>query len=296
MTSTSFGLTVQELPTRDGALALSHVAAARTESGWFLTRDVADVYAALRIPEPGHLSRELVRLRDNDGYLRVRDGGRPMRWAITPRGRQRVEELIGHFEYPEITAELAVVPGAEFAHARHAVVPPGLAPPEWARPIADFLDRHPFDRNVFLMTRFPDSDTDDPLEPSLAAIKDAVEEHGLTLLRADEHQIVDDLWGNVGAHMWASRYGIGVLETLAAPSGDDEDDPDPALETLNDNVLIEVGSMLTIGRRCMILKDLGAPSPPTDLTSRIYKPVDVSDPSAVNETTVRWILDDLGLV
>lgn len=69
--------------------------------------------------------------------------------------------------------------------------------------------------------------------------------------------------------MWACRYGVGVLETTAPRP--DKEPKDPKLVTLNDKLLIELGSMLTIGRRYMILRDREAPMPPTDLTAQVFK-------------------------
>jgi len=65
--------------------------------------------------------------------------------------------------------------------------------------------------------------------------------------------------------------------------------------SLNDNVLIEVGSMLMTGRRCAILKDPSAPAPPTDLSGQIYKSVDVDNLELDTKLTHRWIAEDLGL-
>jgi hypothetical protein len=157
--------------------------------------------------------------------------------------------LVGEFDYATIAVELLAQPGAYFADVEYPTLPPTLAPPAWAPGIHSFLDRYPFPQNVFLMTRFPRAEgEDDPVAPAIQTLREAVSRHGLTLHTADQQQIVDDLWGNVGAHMWACRYGVGILETRA-PRPDGEGAPDPRLETLNDNVLIELGSMLTIGRR-----------------------------------------------
>jgi hypothetical protein len=106
----------------------------------------------------------------------------------------------------------------------------------------------------------------------------------MVLHLASDRQIDDDLLGNVGAYMWACQYGIGLLETRGPRSRD-----------LNDNVLIEVGSMLMTGRRCAIFKDPKAPQPPTDLSGQIYKGVDFADLRAVASTTHAWIAEDLGL-
>ena len=105
---------------------------------------------------------------------------------------------------------------------------------------------------------------------------------GSMLHLASDRQFEDDLFGNVGAYMWACKYGLGFLETWEAPD-------------LNDNVMIELGSMIFAGRRCAILKDADAPVPPTDLSGQIYKPVDFDDLTAVRKLVKGWVVDDLGL-
>ena len=106
----------------------------------------------------------------------------------------------------------------------------------------------------------------------------------MTLHTASDRQIEDDLWGNVGGYIWACRYGVGLFETRSPKSAE-----------LNDNVLIELGSMLTIGRRCMVLKDNIAPSPPTDLAGQIYKPVDFNNLDDVAALCHLWLKEDLSL-
>lgn len=63
--------------------------------------------------------------------------------------------------------------------------------------------------------------------------------------------------------------------------------------TLNDNVLLELGSMLTLGRRCKILKDKRAPQPPSDLMSQIYRTVDLKKIDTVVSAVDAWVTEDL---
>jgi hypothetical protein len=149
------------------------------------------------------------------------------------------------------------------------------------------LERFPIEKSVFCMTRFPkpgDPNSPDPQQTVIDTIRLAAAKHGLTLHLASDRQIVDDLFGNVVAHMWACQYGIGLLENRG-----------PKADGLNDNVLIELGSMLIMGRRCAILKDRNAPSPPSDLSAQIYKSVDFDDPQQVADATHVWLAEDLAL-
>jgi hypothetical protein len=172
--------------------------------------------------------------------------------------------------------------GAEFGHVRHGTLPPTLAPRGWARSISSFLGEHPFERNVFVMTRFPLVDDElGPVMPALEAIRPALADHGLTAHLASDRQLDDDLLGNVAAHMWACRFGVGLLE-------------DRRGRGLNYNVVFEVGGMLVTGRRCALLKDASAPTLPSDIAGQIYKSVDFSSSAEVGASMHRWAADDLG--
>jgi len=67
-----------------------------------------------------------------------------------------------------------------------------------------------FEGNVFCMTRFPGADPQDvrpdPIRGLIEALRDVVRGHALTLQLASDRQVDDELFGNVGAHMWACRY------------------------------------------------------------------------------------------
>jgi len=52
--------------------------------------------------------------------------------------------------------------------------------------------------------------------------------------------MVDDLWANVAAHMWWSKYGIDFFEDRRGGG-------------LNYNLVTEIGGMLVTGRRCALL-------------------------------------------
>jgi hypothetical protein len=148
------------------------------------------------------------------------------------------------------------------------------------------LDISPFERNVFLMTRFPpEEDAGHPLATVIATIRDVLGDHGLTLHMASDRQVDDQILGNVAAHMWGSKYGLALLETF----------DEPADGHLNDNVLIEIGAMLMTGRRCGLFKDARAPSLPRDFVAQIYKEIDISNPDDVEATTLGWLRDDLRL-
>ena len=89
-------------------------------------------------------------------------------------------------------------------------------------------------------------------------------------------------WGGARRGERACQHGIGVLENGSGTG-------------LNDNVLIELGSMMVTGRRCAMLKDRTATGLPSDLTAQPYKSVDFEDLNAVTAAAHRWVAEDLGL-
>lgn len=118
--------------------------------------------------------------------------------------------------------------------------------------MAEFLDENPFDHERVLYDSIPKdaSDTEylDPIEHLIPVIRTVLAESGLKLLVASDRLILDDLFGNVAAHMWVSKYGIGLLE-------------DRIGQGLNYNVMTELGAMLMTGRRCALLKDIARRRP-----------------------------------
>lgn len=253
--------------------------------GWFTAPEVGRLFESFRVPhERRNTVRNLEALRQ--AGLVVHRGQQNKTYSLTPEGRERAQQLVGALDVAQMQPELVSIPGVEFGHAPHTLLPPSLAPVKWAAPIGRLLDRFPFETNVFCMTRFPDTKEDteylDPVEEVIDAARAALGSHGLTAHVASDRLVEDDLLANVAAYMWSCKFGIGLLE-------------DRLGRGLNKNLVIEVGSMLMTGRRCALLKDRTAPAMPTDLIGQIYKPVDFEDLDAVANIIHRWAAEDLGL-
>lgn len=278
---TGFGLTIQELAqVVDRVLVLGEIAGQRGQRGWFNPSDVMHLFETFRVPRPADIANNLL-AAEKRGFT-VRRPKLP-KWSLTPLGRKRVHELVGSIDLTKLSPEMTGVAGAEFGDGFHSVLPPTLAPVQWSAGIARMLRRFPFERNVFCMTRLPDkTDPSDELHGAIARCREVLDQHGLQLHLATDRVFDDALLGNVAAYIWACKYGLGIAEKRQD-------------ETLNYNMLAEVGAMEIAGRRCALLKDTTVKSLPTDLVGQIYKSVDLQDLTGVGAAVHGWAAEDLGL-
>lgn len=271
---------LQNLSFADQALILSRIIEGRT-GGIIRPRDVAELFAHIGLPPPSTMSTVFRSLKQRKHLAPTRTSGE---WRVTPVGRGESERQFSTHELSRLLAETNTSRSAQLGNQTHALVPPSLAPPALMEAIAKFNDTYPFDTNVFGMTRFAaeDADNPDPLIAALDSIAATTAAHGLDFHLASDRAIIDELWGNVAGHMWASRYGIAILE-------------DRRDRGMNYNLAIEVGGMLTMGRRCLLLKDKSITHMPTDLVGMIYKSIDLDDLASVEAAIHGWVRDDLVL-
>lgn len=271
----AFALKVQLLATAaERVLVLGHVAGLRNGDGWFSPGDVNALAEVLRLPRLGNVSESLRRIETRFLVRRHSSGG----WSLTPLGQQTTIRAVGRIDAARVDAAYLSGSGAELAHARWPLIPPEFAPQQWVDAISRAIDVHPFESTVFCMTRY--AGESDPIGQLIPILRKTLGESGLVLRLASDQKIVDDLWSNVAAHMWASKFGIALFEKRAG--------------SLNQNLLIEVGAMLATGRRCLLLKDPDV-SMPTDFIGQIYDEADLGDPAAVRAAVRRWVTTDLAL-
>ncbi len=276
------GLRLQHLSITDQVVVLARMASGRSETGRFAPVALDQLCDDIGLPRPGKTSNVLVALEKKKLASRLKSPGS---WRLTPKGLALSQQLITDIDLVVLGAEMSAVSGSDLGHAHHPVIPPTLAPPELVGPLAAFLDAHPFDTNVFGMTRFPDEqdeESPDPVGPALDVAREVCGAHGLEFHLASDRAIVDDLWSNVTAHMWASKYGIAFFENKRDRG-------------LNYNLTIEVGGMLVMGRRCALLKDESIKRMPTDLVGKIYRSVDLDAKQTVADALHTWLRDDLSL-
>jgi hypothetical protein len=284
------GVRIQNLPMKAQVLTVARIVQGRSENGRFSPPAIVALFDEIGLPQPGNVHGTLAALV-NDGVLVRSRTGRSAVYRLTPTGRAAANELADDMDLAALLAEGAMTGLPSLGATDHPVIPPSLAPPDLIGPLHGFLERHPFETNVFGMTRFPDTNEEngpDPVAPALDVARAVCEQHGLTFHLASDRQIMDDLWQNVAAHIWACKYGVAFFE-------------DRRGRGINYNLSIEVGSMIVLGRRMAIVKDrtieYGQPVErlPTDLTGRIYKSVDLDEPDTVRDALTGWMKDDLAL-
>jgi hypothetical protein len=275
----SVAVRVQLLGTADQALALARIVEARSNGGIIRPRDLSAMFENLGLPGPSKIANAFASMLKS-GHI-AKAGGQGL-YRITPLGRHHSNSVVTESELHEMLAETQSYGGALLGAVMHALVPPTLAPPAIVAPVTRFTEKYPFDLNVFGMTRFPDDSGSDPVDHALSAARDELEGHGLNFHLASDRAMSDDLWTNVAAHMWASRYGIAIFE-------------DRRGRGVNYNLTIEVGGMIMTGRRCLLLKDSSIGSMPSDLVGMIYKAVDLDKPDTVKTAVSEWVTNDLNL-
>jgi hypothetical protein len=274
-------LRLQQLDLQSQTLVLGQLASSRSDDGSFSPASALQLFHDFALPAPAKIGNVFTALTKKRWLAK-----QPQRatYKVTPSGQAKVREQMTDLDLVALVAESAHKNAPVFGRTEHTLVPVQLAPPALVRPLQSFLADHPFDTNVFGMTRFPDAKagTADPVGRALAVVREACAESGLEFHLASDRAIVDNLWDNVTAHMWASRYGVAVFE-------------DRVDRGLNHNLLIEVGAMIMSGRRCALLKDGSIEKLPTDFVGMIYKSVDLSTEDTVAETVRNWIKDDLAV-
>jgi hypothetical protein len=274
----SVAVRLQGMTVRDQTLVLARLLEARTQERTFAPSEVTELFFEIGLPGPKRISDVFKSLSTQQLLAKGARG----QWKLSPTGRARSLSAVTDIDLATLDAESASPDQSQLGNVPHAVVPPSLAPPALVQPLMQFLQDHPFETNVFGMTRFPESDDDDPVSRPLEAARAACSEHGLEFHLASDRAMHDDLWTNVTAHMWASHYGVGFFE-------------DRRGRGLNYNLTIEVGGMIVTGRRCALLKDTSIERMPTDLVGMIYKDVDLSVPDSVSKALHRWLRQDLAL-
>ncbi len=137
-----------------------------------------------------------------------------------------------------------------------------------------------FAKNVFVIMRYGKKPQYGDIE---RAIKDTLRRYGLTAILARDVQYEDDLWPNVKFCMDNSRYAIVVFEDIARTP------------VHSPNVALELGYMMALGRKCLILKEESLSGLFPDVIGKIYKLFDADQAHAtVQDAVSQWLENVVG--
>jgi hypothetical protein len=112
--------------------------------------------------------------------------------------------------------------------------------------LARFFQEGDFERSVFVMTKFPegDSELDKGLKAVIKAVCTGLTARGLTPRLAKGARFHDWLWDEVEIHLLGCATGIAIVEDRYRPE-------------LNPNVAMEWGWMRAMGKRVLFLREKG---------------------------------------
>lgn len=149
--------------------------------------------------------------------------------------------------------------------------------PEIASGLEKFRADYPIGKKTaFIIMQFGNTK---PHQAIVTCIKDTLAKHGITALRADDKEYMDDLFPNIKTYMHACDFGVAVYDRIT------EDD-------FNPNVSLEVGYMLGMRKNVLLLKDKTLKSLQTDLTGKLYKAFDTTDiDNTMPQHIVKWLSD-----
>ena len=152
--------------------------------------------------------------------------------------------------------------------------------------VANLLETSPFEKNVFIMTPFK---KDARYQLVIKSIQTILANKGFRGWIASERNFAPQLWENVSVFMAGCEFGIAVFTKENLPGSGDESTPD----TYNPNVSVEVGYMLALGRRVLLLKEKSLLRLPTDILSFLYEDFNIDDPEKSLDNAIEaWLRND----
>lgn len=145
----------------------------------------------------------------------------------------------------------------------------------------EFLSHYPYDKNIFIMMRYEDSEILSVIE---STIRNSISSLGLQAHFAKDKSFSDILWENVQLYMNCCRFGIAVFEQIDN-------------KNFNPNISVELGYLLAQNKRCLLLKEQRLITLPSDITGYLYKEIDMFNiEKTITEQINKWIVVDLGLI
>ena len=171
----------------------------------------------------------------------------------------------------EVRKAVKKIDDAVKAHLRRSAALLGVTVPlgyeHLSTQVRRFCEDSPFERNVFVMMKFPDK-TSMParhirlLNDVWEVISSQAARHGLEARRADLRAYHDQLWENICVYIIGSKYGIAVLE-------------DEVASELNPNVALEYGFMKALDHPVALMRSSGFKHSRADLAGKLANTFDI---------------------
>jgi hypothetical protein len=146
---------------------------------------------------------------------------------------------------------------------------------------AELLRESPYEKNIFIMMPFRQN-RDERYENIERIIKNELRKAGYRGWLASDRNLAPQLWDNVSAFLLASKFGIAVFTRLEKDNRIQED--------FNPNVSLELGFLLSRGKKILILKDVALSKLHTDLVGHLYSEFDLNQVNRQLPKIIRkWI-------
>jgi hypothetical protein len=136
------------------------------------------------------------------------------------------------------------------------------------------------EKTCFIMMQFSGTPAHIAIENE---IKRTLIKYGFTGLLASDKQFHDELYPNIQTYMHCCGFGIAVFERIET-------------NDFNPNVSLEVGYMLGLKKRVLLLKEKTLKALHADLVGKLYKPFDVQDPAKSIPPQIEQWMEDKGLI
>lgn len=151
------------------------------------------------------------------------------------------------------------------------------APDELKASLAKFNAEFPDPMKIgFLMMEFGGTDRHKRI---VDAIQKAFREFEITIVTAEHKDYNDSLFPNVKTYMHGCGFGVALFDRLRN-------------ELFNPNASLEIGYMLALGKKVLLLKDHSLPSLHSDLVGELYKSFDVEKPfETIGPAVAKWLSD-----
>ena len=149
--------------------------------------------------------------------------------------------------------------------------------PELASGLEKFRIDYPLGtKTAFIIMKFGNIDKYSKIAE---CIKSTLLQYKIRSFRADDKDYMDDLLANVRTYMHACDFGIAVFDRIQE-------------ENFNPNVSFEVGYMMALSKKVLLLKDQTLKNLQSDLAGKLYKPFDIINANdTIPEQIQKWLSD-----